>query len=239
MVTTQLSLDVTLDVEARFETYHAGPNTEAVAALQRLPAPGVWLAGEPNSGRSHLLQAVIAAAPAGQAIFLPMTQSLPADCVDGLPGHLTVCLDDVGAVAGNDEWERALLLLYENALKFGGRLVVSATGNVAESGFELPDLESRLTSLARFRLRVPSDEDQYAALLKRADARGLRLSEGAAAYMLKHLPRALSTLFEWLRVLDHHSLSSGRKLTLPFVRGLVRESGADLQRAAELTGFDH
>ena len=110
----QIALPVSLDVEARFETYHPGNNAAVVAALQAPSSPGIWLAGAPGSGRSHLLQAVVAAAPAGEALYLPLASGLPAAAVDGLSGALTVCLDDVDAVAGERTWESRLFALYEH-----------------------------------------------------------------------------------------------------------------------------
>lgn len=227
----QLPLPVVLDVEARFDTFSAGPNAALVAALRNIAAPGVWISGDAQSGRSHLLQAIVAAQPAGRAVYLPLKAIPASESIQGLPDGVIVCLDDVHTVAGVDAWERAIFLLYEQMLKTDGRLVVSAGNVVNESGFSLPDLASRLNALSTFRLRPPDDAGQVSALKKRADIRGLKLSDDAAQYMLRHLPRALSEQFEWLTILDHRSLAARRKLTLPFVRDVIGEAGAQLATA--------
>ncbi|MEN7341591.1 MAG: DnaA regulatory inactivator Hda [Pseudomonadota bacterium] len=236
-VSPQLPLDVRLDVEARFDTFFVGPNEAAFAALTHLAAPGVWLAGPPQSGRSHLLQAVATESEERPAIFLPLDQSLPPESIDGFPGGMTICLDNIDAVIGNGEWERALLLLWEQLIKSEGRLVVSAGGVVSDLPFALDDLKSRMSALPSYQLRLPDDGGQLAALKRRAESRGLRLSDDAAAYMLRRLPRSLAVLFEWLSVLDQHALGASRQLTLPFVRDIVTASAGDIDAArAQATG---
>lgn len=222
----QLPLDIGLDVEARFDTFYAGRNANVVAALRTPPRPGVWLAGARGSGRSHLLQAAAAERPAGTAFYLPLRTGLPAAAIDGLPATALVCIDDIEAVAGDSDWERALLVLYERLLQGDGRLVVSAPARPADAGLALADLESRLSSLSQFRLQPPDDAGQLEALRMRAAERGLALTEEAARYMQLRLPRDLAVLFDWLRLLDEHSLAAGRRLTVPFVREVLRAEQA-------------
>ncbi|MEM8548731.1 MAG: DnaA regulatory inactivator Hda [Pseudomonadota bacterium] len=221
----QIALPVSLDVEARFETFHPGNNAAVIAALQAPATPGIWLAGPPGSGRSHLLQAVVAAAPAGAALYLPLASGLPAAAVDGLGGALTVCLDDVDVVAGDRDWETRLFALYEQLVRDGGCLIASAGARPAGAPFTLHDLVSRFAALAPYRLQPPDDDTRLAALLLRAENRGLMLDAAAAQYLLRRLPRDLPRLFRWLQRLDAHALVHQRRLTLPFVRGALDELG--------------
>ena len=223
--TGQLPLDIGLDVEARFDTFYAGPNGAAVAALAAPAAPGVWLSGARGSGRSHLLQATVASQPAGHALYLPLRMGLPATAVDGLPADAIICLDDIETIAGDADWERALLVLYERVLAQGGRLIISAPARPADAGFALADLESRLSALSLFRLQPPDDAGQLEALKMRAEARGLRLPDETARYLALRLPRGLAVLFEWLQLLDARSLAANRRLTVPFVRDVLRAEG--------------
>lgn len=231
----QLPLQVGLNVEARFETFYTGPNEALLAALKSLPVPGVWIAGEPASGRSHLLQAVVADHPSGAAIYLPLSTEMPPESIRGLPAGCVVCLDNIDAVAGDSAWERSLLLLYDQLLKSDGHLVASARQVAASCAYQLADLSSRLTALSGFHLRPLDDDGQFEALKRRAEARGLGLADDAARYMVQRLPRHLSLLFDWLNVLDHQSLAARRRLTLPFVRDVIRAVDGDLTRAQALS----
>lgn len=217
----QMPLAIGLDVEARFETYYAGQNGAALNALRAPRAPGLWLAGAPRSGRSHLLQAVAAARPAGEVVYLPLGTGLPPRAVDGLPAKKLICLDDVDAVAGDAAWERALLLLYESVLAAGGSIIASAGDQPQRIGLELDDLVSRFGALSFFRLQPPDDEGQLRALKMRATARGLTLPDETARFLVQRLPRELPVLFDWLRLFDQRSLAARRKLTVPFVRDVI------------------
>lgn len=221
--TGQLPLDIGLDVEARFDTFYAGPNAAVLAALREPPSPGLWLAGARGSGRSHLLQAAVAEQPAGGAMYLPLRVGLPAEAIEGLPADALICIDDIECVTGDGAWERALLVLYERVLAARGRLVISAPARPADAGFTLPDLESRCAALSLFRLQPPDDAGQLEALKMRAEARGLVLPDETARYLVLRLPRDLSVLFAWLKRIDSRSLAAGRRLTVPFVRDVLRE----------------
>ena len=58
----QLALGVRLRADAVFESFWPGQNGEIVAALQTPGGAPVWLWGAHGTGKTHLLQAVCAAA---------------------------------------------------------------------------------------------------------------------------------------------------------------------------------
>lgn len=221
----QLALPVQLDVEARFETYFGGSNAPAVAALQAPPEPGVWLSGEGGSGRSHLLQAVVATAPSGHAMYLPLRIGIPPTALEDLPGSLTVCIDDYASIAGNLDWERALMQLYERMLQAQGRLIIAADKTVAATRFTLPDWQSRCQSLAGFVLRPMDDDALLEALQLRAQHRGMDMSNKTLRYLLSRVPRDAQTLYDWLQRLDERALVDQRRVTIPFVRTVLRDAG--------------
>ena len=63
----QLALGVRLRADALFESFWPGLNGEIVAALQTPSTVPLWLWGTPGSGKTHLLQAVCAAAGAAES----------------------------------------------------------------------------------------------------------------------------------------------------------------------------
>ena len=62
----QLALGVRLRADAVFESFWPGPNSEIVATLRAPSIVPLWLWGASGSGKTHLLQAVCAAA--GEAV---------------------------------------------------------------------------------------------------------------------------------------------------------------------------
>jgi len=225
----QLPLEVRLADYALFDTFFAGSNDACVHALLDVARVAtnafVWIWGPPESGRSHLLQACVTAADAagGRSTYLPLDagSTLEPEVVDGFDACDVVCVDDVDVVAGDADWERGLFMLYEGIRQRGGRLVMSAGRAPLHCDFALPDLASRFTSGATFRLRGLSDEDRVSAMQLRAGWRGLELSDDVARYVMARVERGTGNLFGLLDRLDREALVAQRRLTVPFVREVL------------------
>jgi len=229
----QLPLGVQLGVSLRFETFHAGANGEAVAALRQLAAGSLrtplWIYGPAGCGKSHLLQA--ACAEAGDrgmtAAWLPLgavrTQG-PAR-LDGFQQLDLVALDDVDAVAGDGAWERALFTFYNELQERRGRLLMAATSAPTMLPFALADLASRFSAAAVHRLAPLGEAQQAEALARRAGHRGLVLPEETLTFLTRRAPRDFAALCRLLDELDLESLAAQRRLTVPFVRDWLLRSG--------------
>ena len=227
----QLPLGVQLSETASFETFHAGPNGEVLAALGALPAtsapPLVLLFGPQGAGKSHLLQALTRAASArASCAYLPLGQFAeldPAEALAGFDQADVVCLDDVDAVLGAPAWPLALLRLLDALRAHGGHGVLAAAAPPERLGVALPDLRTRLAAAAIYGLKPLSDDDRARFLLERARARGLELPADAARVLLARLPRDTGSLIAALEALDHALLSAQRRLTVSFVQQWLRD----------------
>lgn len=224
----QLALPIQLADHARLANFLAVGNEPLLAALAALAAghgrSPLWVAGAPGSGRSHLLQAVVAAVPDDRrAAYVPLDPALglPPAALDGLGDLALVAVDDADRVAGDPAFEAALFRLYEGLAAAGGALVVAGRSDVGDAGFRLPDLVSRLGAGLRFAIQPLDDAGRLAALQLRARFRGLELPDDTGRYLLNRVDRGLGPLFRLLDTLDREALESGRRLTVPFVRTLL------------------
>ncbi len=226
---SQLALPIGLADHAVFASFHAAGNEAVVAHLEGVArqrvTTGAWLAGGRASGRSHLLQAVCAAA-GDRAAYLPAELLVPSgpQAIEGFAARRILCIDDIDRFAGLAEWERALFNLYNETEARGGQLIVAAGAPVREAGFQLADLASRLSRLPAFVLQPLPDPDRMAALRLRAAHRGLDLPEETARYLLTRTRRDMASLYGVLDRLDREALRAQRRLTVPFVRGVLDES---------------
>lgn len=225
-VEQQLTLRIGLRDSATFANFLAGENAAPLHLLQQESEPFVYLWGGVGSGRSHLLQAACHAETSrgDRPAYLPLAELAKAgvDLLDGLEQMSLVCLDDLQAVAGDRAWEEGLFHLYNRVRDAGGRLLAAADASPAALGVGLADLRSRLGWGPVFQLQSLDDAGKLAALQLRARARGMELSEEVGAYLLRHCPRDMHALFELLERLDQASLTAQRRLTIPFVRDLIR-----------------
>ena len=225
----QLPLGVRLPDRALFESFLPGRNTEALAHARYIAAGearGVtWLSGPGGAGKTHLLQAICAAAGArARAGYVPLKQvaHLGAEVLDGLGQLACLCLDDLESVAGDLVWERRLFGLVHESEEAGGALVVAANAPPALLHWALPDLGSRCAAGAVFALRALEEAEQQAALALRARLRGLELPEETWQWLRRRYPRDMRRLYELLDTLDEAALAAQRRLTVPFIRGVLK-----------------
>ncbi|MDE3071507.1 MAG: DnaA regulatory inactivator Hda [Pseudomonadota bacterium] len=226
----QLPLALRWPRRQRFEHFHAGANAAALAAVQTLARePGaawVYLHGPAGSGRSHLLMAACqAAAAAGRRVqYLPLaTLGDPAAVLRGVAGSELLALDDLGAIAGDRAAEHALFDLYNRSRAEASALLFAADAAPARLGLELPDLRSRLGACTRFALKLLDHGERRVVLKAQAAARGIELDDGVLDWLFARYARDLGALLDLLDRLDQASLAAQRRITIPFLRGLLRE----------------
>ena len=223
---SQLALPLRLADHAIFDTFFAAGNEPVVDYLRSLadaaPGEGAWVWGARTAGKSHLLQATCERFD-DRAAYLPLAELSRAGpaMLEGLASRQLVCIDDVDSVAADEEWERGLFVLCNDVLEAGHHLVVSAVCAPRESGIALADLRSRLQRLATFHVRELDDAGRVSALQLRASHRGLELPGETARYLLVRSRRDMRSLCELLDRLDLEALRAQRRLTIPFVKGVL------------------
>ncbi|MEO7558422.1 MAG: DnaA regulatory inactivator Hda [Gammaproteobacteria bacterium] len=225
----QLPLSIGLRDGASFANYFAGPNREAVQTLHDIADAKqqfVYIGGAPGTGKTHLLQAAcqkIAAAGATPA-YLPLSQAdeVSPEVLAGLEQLALVCIDDIQAIAARPEWEAALFHLYNRIRETATPLIISGNAAPRALGLKLADLSSRLSWGLVLQLHALNDEEKIAALSLRARGRGIELPDDVARFLLRRCPRDMPGLFELLQRLDLASLAAQRRLTIPFVRDLIK-----------------
>ena len=227
----QLPLGLRLTDRAVFESFLPGRNTEALAAVRAIAAGvtrgATWLCGPAGAGKTHLLQAVCAASAARvRAGYVPLAQVAPlgSGLLDGLAQLECLCLDDLDAVAGQLAWERGLFALLREIEEAGGALIATSAAPPALLPWALKDLGSRFTAGAVFQLRPLDEAEQHAALELRAHLRGLELPEETWQWLRRRYPRDMRRLYELLDTLDAAAFTAQRRLTVPFIRDVLRSA---------------
>jgi DnaA-homolog protein len=223
----QLPLGIRLQDRAVFASFLPGGNALALAAARQLASlqgdPWLYLHGVDGTGKSHLLQAVCAAAQGAAYLPLAQLQGHGTGVLEGVAQLPIIALDDLDAVAGDADWERALFGLYNDCIASGARLAVAASVPAMHLGIGLPDLRSRLAAMPQFALRVLDETQQREALRLRAAQRGIDLPDETVLYLQRRFVRDMARLHELLERLDLASLQQQRRLTVPFIREILGE----------------
>ncbi|MFZ1906663.1 MAG: DnaA regulatory inactivator Hda, partial [Steroidobacteraceae bacterium] len=174
------------------------------------------------------LQAICAAAAERvRAGFVPLAQlvALGPGVLEGMEQLQCLCLDDLDRVAGNRDWELRIFGLLRETEDAGGALVAASAAPPALIGWSLRDLGSRLAASPVFQLRALDETGQQAALQLRAGLRGVELPEETSRWLQRRFPRDMRRLYELLDTLDQASLTAQRRLTIPFIREVLRAQG--------------
>lgn len=221
----QLPLAVQLRETASFESFHAGPNAEALQALRTADA-NLLLYGPPAAGKTHLLQA--SARGVSGAAYLPLSEftDYGAEALAGYAAVNLLCLDDLEAVSQQRDWCLALLRLLDALRTRGARYLIAAGAPPERLDLAVPDLRTRLKACAVYGLRPLDDEDRRQLLQIRAAARGLELGDEVSHWLLTRLNRDTGSLLAALDELDRAALSAKRRLTLPFVQRVLAPESA-------------
>lgn len=171
----------------------------------------VW--GKSGSGKSHLLQALIAQA---QLLNLPAIYARSA-----VPDVArVVAVDDVELL--DHAGQIALFELYNRMRESGGLLLVS--GQCAPVHLALrDDLRTRLGWGRVYQVHELNEPEKTEALLRHAAALGLVLPVEVSNYMLRHGRRDLPTLFRIVDELDELCLRLKRpSASVPLLKEVMR-----------------
>ena len=224
----QLPLGVRLPDRAVFASFLPARNCEAVEHARRAArgevAGASWICGPPSAGKTHLLQAICsAAAESRRAGYFPLAElvALGVGVLEGLPQLQCVCLDDLEAVVGRMDWEKAIFGLLREVEECGGALVMAARPPPALLAWALPDLGSRCAAGAVLPLRALDETEQQQALQLRARLRGFELPEETSRWLQRRFPRDMRRLYGLLDTLDEAALAAQRRLTVPFIREVL------------------
>jgi len=179
------------------------------------------LVGPANAGKSYLLRALAAQRKWSHVSAQPLDPRPDFSGGAGNAGALFV--DNLDTTVGNAAAEEWLFHDYNRAVDANVPWIAATHEVPANLPIVLPDLRSRLMQATLVRLPALTDpEIRHAMLRKQAAGMGVALEEGVLNYLETHVTRDLAKLSQWLKRLNHYSLSRGRKITAAAVRELLK-----------------
>jgi len=180
------------------------------------PAGVLALCGPEGSGKSHLAhlwrQRSGGVLVAGEALLQQMPDELaraPAVAVD----------------AADRASERALLHLYNCCRETGASVLVVARQAPASWPIALPDLASRLRAVPCVAIAMPDDALLAAVLVKHFADRGVLVSPGVIAFLVRRIERSFAAAAAIAGRLDRLALSAGRPVGLALARRALADGG--------------
>ena len=228
-MTEQLVFELAPPEPPSFANFLPGANGEALQALTRiangaLAETGLVVWGAGGGGKTHLLQATIAACAARgrRCIALHDPERVLEGSIDELAQHALVAVDDIDRAS--EAAQARLFTLYNAARAAGRHLLVASRVPPARMNVR-EDLRTRLGWGLVYEIVPLSDADKPAALVAYARQRGFTLPADVVRYLLVHGRRDMATLVVTLAALDRHSLATKRAVTIPMLRAWLQRDG--------------
>lgn len=209
----QLLLDIRPAARPTLDNFIPGPNRELLGHLRKWLAhetaeTALYIWGPPGSGKTHLLNALAAAAG---GTFWEGRGEIPPDAP-------LIAIDDVESLSEPSQIDA--FDAFNRARAAGQRFV--AAGENAPAGLNLrEDLRTRLGWGLVYRIYPLSDTDMQAALAKHAQDLGFELDPAIANWLLTHASRNLGYLLQLVEALDRYSLQTKRRITLPLMKEIL------------------
>jgi chromosomal replication initiation ATPase DnaA len=231
----QLVLDLPVrPAMGRGDFFVSGSNAAAVAQVEAWaawPHAKLVLTGPEGAGKTHL--AHVWAGQSGAAIVGAAT--LSEEDVQRLAGLPALAVEDVDAIAGDQEAETHLFHLHNALSNRGAPILFTARHAPARWGLTLPDLDSRVRQAGLARLDPPDDALLSALLLKLADDRALRLTPSILGHVIPRMERAFAAAQAFVERLDALSMAAKRPPRLTDAKAVLAELQADMSRSRQET----
>ena len=223
MASLQIPLALKPPRRPGFDNFVAGPNRSVVDSLSGGLEAGQWyfLAGPLGSGRTHLLSASFSSLVRQNLDAKFMALAAPAHwpLLDQTDGNFVV-LDDIDALAGDAAGER---LLFNALNRWRDRRTGVLMSGAGRSGFELPDLISRLGQAVRLTIKPLGQADLLSLVRCLVAENEVVLGRGAADYLVTRGPRSPGGLARLLEQLVARALSERRALSVPLIRETLKQ----------------
>ncbi|MBL3284558.1 Chromosomal replication initiator protein DnaA-like protein [Rickettsiales endosymbiont of Paramecium tredecaurelia] len=114
----------------------------------------------------------------------------------------------------NKHWQEEKLFHLFNMLTMSGKYLLMTSTNIDKSCcFSLPDLSSRITSLATIYLEHPDDSLLHALLFKLFFEEGVVIQQDAISFILERMTRRIDLLQKIVVEINNFALSRGKCIT--------------------------
>lgn len=234
----QLTLPLGIVPSSSFENFFPGHANELAADTVRALITSeiddlqLFLWGERNTGKTHLLSAAcqLANASGYQVAYLPGELLSHEGVFERLEHSDLVCIDDLQLLPHAQE--ESLFYCVNRCQQVGTRLLFAASAPSDQLDISLADLCTRLNWGGIFQLQPLSEDELKLALFHLIRTRDMQVAEDIVDYLLKYFPRDFVRQKQIIEALDAESLQSKRKVTIPLLRSVLAQPAYDFLSSA-------
>ena len=182
----------------------------------------IYLFGNKSTGKSHLCKAVFNIIKDTKT-YIDQHNFEILDDID-IQNINYLIIDDFEIILEKGNTEDKIFYYINEFILSKKSLLISSVKSTEQIDFSKNDLKSRLTSNLIFNIREISDDRKIEVLKKITEDIGWTIEENVCQYIMNHYQRDLFFLCNVLKSLDKSSLALKKRVTVPFVKGIIERS---------------
>ena len=102
-------------------------------------------------------------------------------------------------------------------------ILVNSVSSLKKNNFELKDLKSRVNSFLDIGIELPTDDLLKVIISKTFSDKQIELNPKISEYIIKNIDRSYKKIFEFVKVIDEISLSSGKSININLIKKVLKK----------------
>ena len=213
----QIPMDFEFFTRKTYDNFVIGNNEKLFDTLRSINNSDqlVLIYGPKYSGKTHICEAAINYLENNSIFVNNHTDLLKLQLRDS---YDLLVIDDLDKIILCKQSEETLFMLINNQMLHKKPSIVASSKDINECNINLKDLSSRLISDKIFSITELDDLDKIDMMISFCSQRGLEIDEKVLQYIIKNCSRDLYFLCALIKNLDTASMSTKRKITIPFIK---------------------
>ena len=218
----QIPIDFGFYSKKTLDNFIIGSNQDLYNSLLDLYRANnlVFIYGRKSSGKTHLCEALINLM---QENVIKVDGDTNLESLFLSDFYELAIIDDIDKLLLKPSNEEIIFTIINNQILNKKSTLITSTKQLDTSDFKLIDLHSRLFSDKIYSISDLSDEDKINLMISRCSEKGLEVSEKVLNYIMNNCSRDLYFLCAFINSLDYASLSTKRRVTIPFIKQAIKD----------------
>ena len=199
--------------------YVSSNNFSAYKLIESWPNwPGKWLNifGDHGSGKTHLSKILEKKI---NKIKLIEANSINDEIINQL-NHLDCLI--IENFKNNIE-EKLFYSILNQSKQLENFILINSVTSLKKNNFILRDLKSRVNSFLDIGIELPTDDLLKVIISKSFSDKQIDLSPKISEYIIKNIDRSYKKIFEFVKVIDETSLSSGKSININLIKKVLNK----------------
>ncbi len=216
----QIPIDFGFYTKKTLDNFIIGKNEDLLNLLLSLNKLNhlILIYGSTSSGKSHLCEALTNLMKKNVINVSCDTDLRNLDLPDF---YDLAIIDDIDKLLLKPDIEEKIFTLINNQILNEKSTVITSTQELKISDFKLHDLHSRIFSDKVYNISDLDDDDKIDLMISYCSERGLEIPQNVLNYIMNNCSRDVYFLCAFIKTIDYASLSTKRRVTIPFIKKAI------------------